>query len=591
MRTVAHITHEAVHKAGGIGSVLEGLLTSAPYRAADLRNVLIGPLFPSANGGNARLGDDGEVVYSSLDGIHHHQQIADALNRVRHEFHVEIVYGHRRIANPHNGSHAMAEVVLIDVGRMNLDKINTFKAGLWDLYKLDSRRYEHSWEFDLYVKLAPPALAVLRALGAASRRAQCLVVAHEFMGMPTALATSFDDSDAFRTVFYAHETATVRPIVEHHAGHDVMFYNVLEDALGQGRYLDDVFGSQDHYYRHALIKAASSCDKILAVGDDVEREFRFLGPCMNDADIEIVYNGIPAERISLAAKRASRERMRDYAEALLGDRPDYVFTHVTRNVTSKGLWRDFRVLEQLEQIFRLQGRSAVLFVLSTELPARSPEDVARMEQEFGWPVAHREQGSDLGYNEAIFYAGVQQFNARSRRIKVVFVNQFGWSQALCGQRMPAEMSLLDIRRGTDVEFGQSVYEPFGISHLEPLTYGGICVVSRVCGCAGLVQRIAGGQCSPNVIIADYGNGALEPRCESAWLAMTREERHEHEVHVAAGVASQLMDALPAGEESMEALLNRGAQLASLMSWDVVAGKFIMPVIDTLCEEWPAIRVA
>ena len=85
-----------------------------------------------------------------------------------------------------------------------------------------------------------------------------------------------------------------------------------------------------------------------------------------------------------------------------------------------------------------------------------------MESEWGWPVAHREHGSDLAYNEAIFHTGVQQFNARSRQIKIVFVNQFGWSPLLCGERMPADMNPLDIRRGTDVEFGQSIYEPFGI---------------------------------------------------------------------------------------------------------------------------------
>ena len=61
--------------------------------------------------------------------------------------------------------------MLIDVERMNLDKINTFKAGLWELFGIDSMRYEDSREYDLYVKLAQPALAVLRALGRPSRRA------------------------------------------------------------------------------------------------------------------------------------------------------------------------------------------------------------------------------------------------------------------------------------------------------------------------------------------------------------------------------------------------------------------------------------
>ena len=32
MRTIAHVTHEAVHKVGGIGAVVEGLLTSKAYQ-------------------------------------------------------------------------------------------------------------------------------------------------------------------------------------------------------------------------------------------------------------------------------------------------------------------------------------------------------------------------------------------------------------------------------------------------------------------------------------------------------------------------------------------------------------------------------
>lgn len=590
MRTVAHVTHEAIHKVGGIGAVLEGLLTSEPYRTSGVRTILIGPLFHAPGDGRQRLGPEGEVLYSSLDGLARHPG-TEGLDHVRREFHVDIVYGRRTYTNPHTRVRVTAEVVLIDGSRIWLDKLNAFKAGLWEMFGIDSMRYEHAWEYDLYVKIAQPALAVLRALGAASRPGQCAVVAHEWMGLPTALATAFDPTDAFRTIFHAHETASVRPIIEHHAGHDVTFYNVLDAALSRGRHLDDVFGAQDHFYRHALVKAASNCDRILAVGDYVERELRFLGPCMSSANIEITYNGIPAEAVTLKQKKESRERMKDYAEALLGDRPDYIFTHVSRMVTSKGFWRDFRVLEHLEQRFRRLGKSAVMFVLATELPARSCEEVARMEAEWGWPVAHRERSPDLSHGEAVFHTAVQHFNARSRRIKVVFVNQFGWSPELCGSLMPADMNMLDIRRGTDVEFGQSVYEPFGIAQLEPLTYGGICVLTPICGCAGLVQRITQGHHVPNVITADYCNWGPERRSVTDWLGMTRRERHIHEVRVAAGVAGKLVDVLPDSDVAMEALLESGYKLAGRMSWDVVARKFIMPVIDELCAEWPQIRVA
>ncbi len=57
-----------------------------------------------------------------------------------------------------------------------------------------------------------------------------------------------------------------------------MFYNVMRSAISQGHYLEDVFGDQSGYYKHALVKASRFCDGIFAVGDYVLKEIRFLGP-------------------------------------------------------------------------------------------------------------------------------------------------------------------------------------------------------------------------------------------------------------------------------------------------------------------------
>ena len=53
MRTVAHITHEAIQKIGGIGAVLQGLLTARSYDKNVPRTVLIGPLFDTGTDGDA----------------------------------------------------------------------------------------------------------------------------------------------------------------------------------------------------------------------------------------------------------------------------------------------------------------------------------------------------------------------------------------------------------------------------------------------------------------------------------------------------------------------------------------------------------
>jgi len=87
-------------------------------------------------------------------------------------------------------------------------------------------------------------------------------------------------------------------------------------------------------------------------------------------------------------------RLKKYAETLLGFAPDYVFTHVTRLVPSKGLWRDVRVVEHLEKHLAKANQTAVLFVLSTETCGRARHDVEDMERRYKWPVAHREGHPD-----------------------------------------------------------------------------------------------------------------------------------------------------------------------------------------------------
>ena len=61
---------------------------------------------------------------------------------------------------------------------------------------------------------------------------------------------------------------------------------------------------------------------------------------------------LPHWRISVDEKMRSRKKLQQYAKNLLKYEPDYVFTHVTRLVPSKGLWRDLRVLVPL----RLAGQ-------------------------------------------------------------------------------------------------------------------------------------------------------------------------------------------------------------------------------------------
>ena len=176
------------------------------------------------------------------------------------------------------------------------------------------------------------------------------------------------DDCCYRTIFYAHEVATARLLVEDNGGHDTRFYNALRLGRLQGASLDQVFGDHSWFYKHAMLLRAGVCDRIFAVGDPTVDELRFLGGVFSTAPIDLVYNGVPRCPITLEQKLASRELMLQYAENLYGYRPDYIFTHVTRMVTSKALWRDVRVLEHLEWNLAAQGKSAVLFIVSTAAP-------------------------------------------------------------------------------------------------------------------------------------------------------------------------------------------------------------------------------
>jgi len=420
----------------------------------------------------------------------------------------------------------------------------------------------------------------LKAIGASGTDAY--VIAHEFMGIPTALAAAVDVDFGAKTVFYAHEVATVRNIVEKSSGHDIMFYNVMRYGRKGNFFLGEIFGDQGDYFKHPLVEAAKYFDCIFAVGDYVADELRFLAPDFEGSNINVVYNGIPAYQTGIEDKLKSKEKLQRYCEILLGFRPDFVFTHVTRLVKSKGLWRDLRVLEHIEKDFQQKNKTAVLFLLSTEVSQKSPEAIYRIESEYDWPVSHREGWPDLSGGEADFYTAVQKFNAKSSNVKVIFINQFGFCRKLCGNRMPEDMEFLDIRRGSDVEFGMSVYEPFGISQLEPLTFGGICVISSVCGCSGFIRDIACGVPVKNIIVADfinlheYGFDTIENLVQIDASLRRQVERKASEK-----IASQILSTITENPAEIESMIKTGYDLAGKMSWDVVVESYILPGLESI----------
>jgi hypothetical protein len=584
MKTVIHVTHEAVNKIGGIGAVLHGLITSRVYRGQVKRDILLGPLFSTDGPAEGRL-HGGKVLYSGVDGIRN-TPFANDFARIEHEYGVKIVYGTKTFHDPLTGITSEPEALLIDVRHFNPDKMGVLKFVLFKDYGIESSKYEYIWDFEQYCRIAEPGLEAVRAIGACENGDKPIVLSHEYMGMPTALAARSRYPGQFRTIFYAHEVATMRRLVEEHSGHDTMFYNVLDKAMAKGQYVEDVFGYQGGFYKHPLVAAARYCDNIFAVGDYVVKELRFLRKEFADVHVDLAYNGVPARALTLEEKMKSRQTLQRYAANILGYEPHYLFTHVTRLVPSKGLWRDIRVLEQLEKHLEKENKTAVLFVLSTETIGRPSYDVVNMERWYKWPAAHREGHPDLTGGEAAYYAGVQEWNAKARFCKILYVNQFVVNAKSLGQRAPAEMDFLDFRKGSDAEFGQSIYEPFGIAQVEPISFGGICVFTHLCGCAGFVRQAAtaagntAGE-SPNAIEVNYTQlpKPMQGHSVADLLRMDRVTRDEIEQEIAGDVAAELFKRLPRTQEDFARLIASGAKLGAEMSWDAVAKNYVLPGMD------------
>ena len=576
MSIVVHVTHEAIQKMGGIGAVLEGLLTTRSYNEAIERTFLVGPLFPGAD-----LGELDAVLYRASEGIAD-TPYAKALSEIEQVYHVEIVYGQRKFVDKNKNVTTLTDVILVNVSNSNEVQTSQFKGRLYEDFDIESSRYESEWEYEEYVRLAEPAYDALQALIGGKTNTPVFVISHEFMGMPFAFKTlierkSNEDAANMRTVFYAHEVATIRPIVEGHPGHDIRFYNVLEQAKAQGQSIREVFDDPFWYFKHALIDKAHLCDAIFAVGDLVVDELRFLAKPFEEFPINLVYNGIPAFEVSLQEKLTSKALLQKYAKTLLDYRPDYVFTHVTRLVKSKGLWRDLQVLMHLDDLLASNDKTAVLFILSTEIATGRPhESIHEMEETYGWPVYHKIGYPDLVGAEIELNNGVSAFNLQSKAIKVVFVNQFGWSQAACGKRMPIEMEFMDIRKGSDAEFGQSIYEPFGIAQVEPLSFGAICVVSNVCGCCGFIQRATDNRDVPNIVIADYTQLNIPPKSLEDVIHIGLAERNTIEMENSRDIAAKLLGRLPRKPRDVEDMLREGYDIASRMSWEVVVKDYFLP---------------
>ncbi len=582
---LVHVTHEGWEQMGGIGTVLQGLITSRPLKDKVARNILLGPL-PYADrqvsDPKHRLGEHAiKCIYSGMDN-HDPDGLGAKLRPIEWAFGTRIVYGTRWFETPGDSTHARteAELLLIDVMQPNKERLGGMKYLLAEKFGIDSMRYERGWDFEEWVRLADPAYHALVALLPESIT-PTWVIGHEFMGVPTALRCSMDRR-RFRTAFHAHECSTGRRIVENLPGHDVAFYPAMRAAAEAGMFVGEVFGDQSEYSRHALVSRTYHLDAVLAVGQETAEELRFLSPEMKRGPVKVCYNAVPAAKLTRTEVRRSREMMDKYLQNVLGYRPDYVFTHVTRPVPSKGIWRDNMTMRALAPMLAREGKTAAYLLLTCGATPRTTEQVTELARHHKWPADHHHWGADLAGPESDIYRQMTETQTsidaacpaagRPPVIRLVMVNQFGWSASRLGPACPPEMTFDDLRRATDLEFGLSVYEPFGISPLEPLHAGALCAISTVSGCCGLVKRALGElhmESTRLVLPVDFTVADAGARIRDL-VAMTSQERERHELDACGKLATEIFKRLPRSEADREAMLAEGQKLATQMGWDAVA---------------------
>jgi len=558
MKIAVHVTHEVVKKIGGIGAVINGWCSSTPYKKTYGRTLLYGPVFGNPGEAIKEISKTSQIECGRAWFMKDKQR---KIEEIKRKYNLELIYGKKPIQNEGKGGEV--DFLLLCVQNMHLHEVARFKYSFWERFGISSDLYETNWDYEQYLRIAIPFVELIKEMYGEENEFH--IFAHEYMGLPSALSVKMN-GERWKTIFVAHEISTARFIVESHPGHDISFYNILKREKGK-RSLEEVFGSQKQNPRNELVKRADELDVILCVSDLVKEEFAFLKG-REIEKVKIGYNGLSFREITFDEKVESRKKVNSFLKQLLGFEPDVIFTHVARFVVSKGLWRDLTLLYYLDRIFHERGLKGAYILLSTLIATgREPEDVLKMEREYKWPLNHRKGWPDLVGAEAEMWDYIQVFNQHSKSIKAIFINQFGFSRETCGSLVPEGTDLVELRIASDCEIGLSIYEPFGISHIEVLPYGGISVISSSCGVGFLLNRIFKEDFKPYLII-DFIKGG-ENLTTQELLSLNRERRDEMERRCIERAVGKIFNLLPVGDEKRKYYLQTAKKYVSALQWDEI----------------------
>ena len=577
MNQAIHITHEAAKKIGGIGSVLSGLCTANTYLDHFQRTLFYGPLFddkpnPSYDEtiASERLGANSKVYFSTLDNITN-SSYNILFNELKNKYGIDILYGEKILFDEIDPKKSnKIEILLVGVKSMKHEMINDFKYKIWETFQFSCQRYENDWDFEQYIRIAVPFQDICQNLFSSNDTSTFF--SHEYMGIASCLSIFMNRNKKDKTkkiYFHAHELTTARAITESVKGHDITFYGLMNEDISNSISIEDRFGSQQHNSRSELVKLTRFFDGVLAVGDWVKKEYQYLIPEAEKKKIHVCYNGTPAPIYSFEEKLKAREKLIQYCETIYNYTPDVVMSHVTRLVVSKGLWRDLSLLEELDKKFTADKIKGFCVILSTLIGnGRTNSEIKQMEDSYGWPVLHKHGYPDLLGYENDFYWDCQHFNAKSCSIKVVYINQFGFSPERIGSRLPEGTTFADLRLASDAEFGMSIYEPFGIAQIETIPFGGIAVLSQVCGSAFLLEKAFKDEKLKPYFIFDFTKNHSIDNKEDL-LNLNEEMREKIEKEIIKKQVSKVYNIIPKTEKERKKMFTICQNNMVKLSWDEV----------------------
>jgi len=585
-KALVHLSWESLVKLGGIGTVLENWLALPDYQRCIGRTLLVSPVFPQAFGLQcdpfSLLSSNGQIDYSRTHNIDN-CGYGSQFQSIEKRYHVSIIFGKRYFPTDAKDS-VEVEILLLDLRqafenlqlhKMALDK---FSQRLWQNIGIPLKisPSEGYVDYDYYYGLlmAEPVYECLLNLFS-GQECQTYLMAYNVLGLPTLYQALMSVNKKFQTIFHADECISARYWIESEGCSDIQFYNLMRRYREENKYMEDAFGDMGFHDQHRLLSKAHRCDKIIATSDSLAVELRFLNPGFDQSRIDVCYHGLLQIPITVREKMECRDVLKTYSEELVGFRPEVFLSHIARPIRCKGLWRDLEVCHLLDGLFAERNLSGLLYIVSSNHGSRKPQDIRQMEMEYHWPRHHHQGFPDLQGEEISLNNAIEKFNQDHHSIKAVLVNSFDWPSGQCN---PSGMTRTQFRMAVDVEFGLSMYDAYGISQLESLGFGAICVISKVCGVVNALESVAEPKQYLNILIADYVKYG-ESLSLGSLANLSHEGKTEIECRVAETVALELLKRLPRTETERAELITKGQQLANRMSWEKLFQSQLMSVLN------------